>query len=390
MQFFIRSSTPALNLKLVEHLSFIGSNSLNLCRNWFHVKDLATSASKLVTIDNLKSNPKKLKLIDIAYMVKIDMSDMSRVISELLRSVRHTNVLSLDAVDVNFYNDRVLFMQSLSNEGSLRDFLHGTYALDNMTVKLNKIKSNNPNALSIKTIQSYAKQIALGLAYLNRKLLYPIDTLHSGNVIMFNKHRHCQLAGYENEVFAAKTKQEKLNDDLKLRAVKSYLIRDNQMNIRKAKNEQEMKYMIQTLRFGLILIEMCTGLNLFLDSKLILPKQNVILREIQERYRSNRAEAVFFSGFITFIFFNRSFLDANEDKFKKKFFLPTIAEILEHEFLKHLQIENYAHENDSPLSPAEAEFLQYVIGNREIRVKKMKKKPGRLSSIAYNTRLSII
>jgi hypothetical protein len=396
LQFFIRSSL-ATSLRLQEHLSFIGANNLNLYRNWFLVKDNISNASKLVVIDYIKSSPKKLKLVDIAYSMKHDLAEMGQLIGSIFKTMKHAHVLSFDHVEVDFYNDRVLYVEGLSAEGSLRDFLYGTNPLENMTVKLKRIKTVVASPLPISTIQSFAKQILLGLVYLNRKLLFPVDTLHSGNVILMNKRKRCLITGYDNEIFAYKTKQDRLNDDFRLKLVKTYLIRSTSSgDAHKLKTEQEIKYAIQVLRFGLILIEMCTGVVIFLD-KLILPKQSVVQTEIQNRYgRNNRGEANMFIGFLNLLFFNKNFANSSEEKYRKKCVIPRLEELLDHDFVKYYKLDaatamvSSQGEIDAELDPSQIEFLSYIAGSREIKVKKAKKKPSRLSSFAFSKRLSVI
>jgi hypothetical protein len=390
MQFFIRSSL-ATSLRLLEHLAYIGANNLNLYRNWFLVKDNLTNTNKLVVIDYIKSSPKKLKLIDVAYSMKHDLTEMSQLIGSVFKTVKHAHVLTFDHVEVDFYNDRVLYVQSLSSDGSLRDLIYGTSPLDDMTLKLKRMKTLVAEPLPILTIQSYTKQILLGLVYLNRKLLYPIDNLHSGNVILMNKRKKCLLTGYENEIFAYKTRQDRLNDDFRLKLIKSFVIKSTNGDIHKPKSEQEIKYALQVLRFGLIIIEMCTGVVIFVN-KLILPKQSVIQAEIQGRFgRSHRGEANMLIGFLNMIFFNRSFPGSNDEKFKKKYLIPRLDELLEHDFAKYYRIDvNASNEIDPELDPSQLEFLSYVSGAREIKAKKAKRKPGRLNKFSFSKRLSVI
>jgi hypothetical protein len=400
MQFFLRSSSYATNFRLVEHLSFIGANTMNPYRNWFVIRDTTTAnVNKLVVVDYTKSSGKKQRLVDIAYTMKHDLGEMAQLIATLLKSVRHVNVLAFDHVDVDFYNDRVLLVMGLSADGSLRDHMHATNALDNMAAKLKKIRgTSNATPLLLKTVQSYAKQILAGLVYLNKKLVYPVDTLHSGNIILSEKRRRCLITGYENEIFAYKTKQDRLNDDLRLKLVKTYLVKSNSGSgnneAQKPRTEQDIKQAIQVLRFGLIIVEMCTGMVIFLE-KLAVPKQVALQAELLNRYgRSGRAEANALISFINCVFFNRGFANADDEKMRKKFVVPRLSELLEHEFLKNVRVDDQgsgSNEFDTDLDASQLEFLNYMAGNREIKAKKTKKKPSRLSQFSFGRhRLSVI
>lgn len=395
MQLFIRtcntSSANGCFYKLADHVGFIGANNLNLYRNWFVIKnERKRNEEKMVTIDYIKSSPRKLTLIDIAHSMKLDLIELSNVLSSLFRKMsRHPYLLSFEHLDVNFYNDRILYCQEYSSQGSLRDVMFGVHPLENVTAKLSRMKPGNFYQLSYRQIQSHAKQILSGLIYINRTLLYPVSNLHSGNIILFDKGRTCRLTGYENQVFAYNTKQDKLNDDFRYKASKAYVIRSGDGGVAKARTDTDIKKLMQVLRFGMLIIEMCIGKVIFLD-KLILPKQEKIKTDILNRFR-NQNDARAMLQFVEFIFFNRRFDGCEEDKYRNKYVAPELSELIQHEFLRAVKINETSDQVNEELDDNEAEFLQYVIGNREVKLKKIKKKPNRLSMFtASRKRLSVI
>lgn len=208
-------------------------------RNWFLVKQTVqidnSSVNKykiiILNIFSSKSNPKKIKLSDIADSMNLTYREMQFLLNDFFKNIKHPNVLGFDTVDVNFEKERVLFLQDYSRDGSLRDHLRGTNPYDIWEIKYER---ETKVSLPIKTIKEYGKQILAGLIYLKQNYQLPFEDLHSGNIILAYKKKLCLLTGYENSLFFYKTRIESKNEKLVQRISKTYLIREKtriQMNL---------------------------------------------------------------------------------------------------------------------------------------------------------------
>jgi hypothetical protein len=177
------------------------------------------------------------------------------------------------------------------------------------------------------------KQILDAMIYLKNKDWPPLYNLHSGNAIFGDKKQSCLLTGYEEAIFVSKTRADDWFE-LNMRNIyKRYLIYDesSEFLLRRAKTDYELKRIAETMRYGYLIVEMCTGQELLS----LLPEQNSF-NLIKERHPA-RAYAELYK-FIDFIFFNqrriKDQLGNNEidEKLKKKFVIPELEEIISNEF----------------------------------------------------------
>ncbi|CAF0797133.1 unnamed protein product [Brachionus calyciflorus] len=374
LRFFMRSNPEKIYLT-IEHLNKIGSQ-LETEKNWFLVKQLIRTESneinkfRLISINFIdsKSNSKIKKLIEIADSMSISLNQMEVLIDKFFKSLKHPHILSYDTVNVNFEKNRLLYIQDYSRDGSLRDFLSNTNPNDSWEIKSAK---NDKKFLDLKTIKEYGKQILTCLIYLKQNFLIPFDNLHSGNVILAYKKKICLLTGYENSFFLNLTRSDKMNKKYVDKLRKLYLIQEknndnNEILIKKAKGELEQKRLIETLRFGFLLCEMCLGSEI--DD--LIPNEN-LLSQIKMSYNQrdmNEIEKIF-----NFIFFNRNGLDADDEKHKKKFLIPSLEQIEAHNFFSTVKLKDYSG-SDTLIDPQEIEFFQYLTGKLEIKQRKLRKK----------------
>ena len=382
-QFFVRSN-PDRVFKSFEHLPMIGTQ---LDRNWFLVRESTSENNteiirfRMVIINYIVSNmsnikhktKKKDKILDIGESMSMNQSEMELFLNDLLSSLRHPFLLSFNKVDVNFDKNRILFIQEYSRDGSLKDLLNNTNPTDEITMKNCQISQQTIKSLPIRRIKEYGKQVLSAMIYLKKKLFFSFDNLHSGNVILAYKKNICLLTGFENEFFLSKTKTDNLSERMLKRIAKTYLIRTvkssnkDELVIRKAENEFELKDIISVLRFGQLILTMCFGfesLDELIPSEKILDKYFNLMND-----RSSMNEI---KNFIFFIFFNRN-VHENSEKLKKKFLIPTLDQIYGHEFFRDVKLnENYLDESSDV---RHIQFLQYFIGKLELKkVKKIKRK----------------
>lgn len=323
LQFYFRSN-PDKTFKLLEQLHCIGSQPATE-RSWFLCKqkiDDDPNASgeynkyKLIFVNTFeaKSNPRKARLVEIAESMAITQGDMEQLLGELLTSLKHQHVLTFDTVEVNFDKERILFVQDYSRDGSLRDFIRKSKPDERWEIKNRQLMVGEKySPLPIKSVREYTKQIIAGLIYLNRRLVFALDNLHSGNVILAYKKRVCLLTGYESLILLGKTRVDKLNERQWPKIVKSYLLRvresEDLVVLRKAKNDMELKQIIQVLRLGVLVIEMCTGI----ESDDLIPGDQQF-NEINATYKPTDAKELI--GFLNFLYFNRQMIDEENPKLK--------------------------------------------------------------------------
>jgi hypothetical protein len=382
-QFFVRSN-PDRIFKSFEHLPMIGTQ---IDRNWFLVRESTTENNseiirfRLIIVNYVVSNmnnikqttKKKDKILDIAEAMLMNENEMGFFLNDLLTSLRHPFLLSFNKIDVNFDKNRILFIQEYSRDGSLRDLMNNTNPTDEITMKNCQLSQQTIKSLPIRRIKEYGKQVLSAMIYLKKKLFFSFDNLHSGNVILAYKKNICLLTGFENEFFFSKTRTDNLNERMLKKISKTYLMRTykssnkDELVIRKAENEYELKDIISVLRFGQLILTMCFGfesLDELIPSEKILDKYFNLMND-----RSNMNQI---KNLIFFIFFNRN-VDENNEKLKKKFLIPTLDQIYAHEFFKDVKLnESYLDEN---MDARYIQFLQYFIGKLELKkTKKGKRK----------------
>lgn len=315
LQFYFRSN-PDKTYKLIEQMTNIGSQN-ETDRSWFLVKETVNDVNKykIIFINGFESatNAKKNRLVEIADSMSISIRELEVLIGGFLTSIKHNHVLSFDTVEVNFDKDRILFVQNYSKDGSLRDLIRRTKPEESWDVKSRALESKS--SISIKTVREYTKQIIAGLIYLNKRLVFPMDNFHSGNIILAINKRVCLLTGFESIILLNKSRIDRVNEKSWVRVVKSYLLRaksgenDDEIVTRKAKNDLELKEIIQVLRVGLLVIEMCLGV----ECEELLPGEQYF-NEIVNSYKATEANEIV--KFLRFLFYNKQIIDDKNGKTK--------------------------------------------------------------------------
>ncbi|RNA07276.1 slowpoke-binding -like [Brachionus plicatilis] len=311
------------------------------------------------------------KLADIADSMSMSLREMEIFLEKFFKSIKHPNFLPFETLDLNFEKNRILFIQDYSRDGSLRDHLHKNNPNDIWEIKSSQ---KSTNSIALKNIKEYSNQILNVLIYLKQNFLMPFDNLHSGNVILAYKKKICLLTGYENSFFFAKTRSDKINEESFDKLRKKYLIQvtdSDGTSMRKAKSDIEIKRLIETIRFGLLIVEMCIG-N---EQPDLLPSEDLI-SSLKTFYNDRDFDQI--KNCLYFLFFNRTGL-GHDEKFKNKFLLPTLEQIAEHEFFSISKFKT-PNLSGSALEPEQIEFLNYMTGKLEIKIKKLRRK----SSLAMN------
>ena len=357
--------------RTIEHLPLLGSQ---LERNWFQVKQTLIEENneinkyKLILIDKFetKLGQKKKFLQSIGESMSLNYEQLSQLLKELFASIRHPHILAFDTVEANFDQDRILSIQDFSKDGSLKDLIYDSSPTDDSKKKY--VRNAKKKFLPIKSIKEYGKQILSALIYLRNQMFFPLDNLHSGNIILAYKKRICLVTGFENSFFLEKSRMDIPTKTLQ-KLVRTYLIKTSteKKKYRKVKNEYELKRIVELIRFGNLILEMCCGF----ESQEIIPQQT-IFQSMNNSYDSVEIKELI--GLINFIFFNTELRKNDGDKyFKEKFWIPDLEDVFNHEFFKIVKLKD-PNINPSSIGVKQIEFLQYFTGKIEIKAKKSKKK----------------
>jgi serine/threonine protein kinase len=176
LQFFMRSNS--MQPKAVKQLApAIGTRPT---RNWFLITEQSAKLKIIYTesIDKESmSLGKKKFLTDVSASMELSLGQMQQLVSEILVSIEHKNILKFTQVDYNFEKSTLLCLLDFSNEGSLRDFICNTKCTDDY---LTKSRTQIAEPLSNYLIKQYGKQVLDALIYLKNIKLFPIDNLHAG------------------------------------------------------------------------------------------------------------------------------------------------------------------------------------------------------------------
>lgn len=200
----------------------------------------------------------------------------------------------------------------------MKDFLCDTKPSQSWDVKSQRQISKT---LPISAIKEFGKQILSSLIYLKNSLGFHMDNLHSGNIILANKRKLCFLTGFENEFFVNKnrSKGSSMNEEFLQKISKMYLIKivtddpnSDSLVVKKPKNDMEIKKLIEILRFGKIILDMCLGSSLELEDFIANPN---ISNQIQNSFNNKDAKSIF--DIINYIFFNSDLIDKENPKLAK-------------------------------------------------------------------------
>jgi hypothetical protein len=367
LQFFMRSN-PNRIFKSVEHLPQIGAQ---VDRNWFLIKETTRekmvdkSKHKMLLIDKFdpKPNRKTPSLLQIAESMSLSRRQMETLIRDFFKTIQHPNVLSSE-VHLSFDKKRVLILQDFSRDGSLKDIMHGSNPKDEWNFKIHKTAKT---LFYIMTLKNFGRQILSGLIYLKSKNIPPVHNLHSGNIILAFNKQFCLITGYENCLFTDKSYKNELNEKTMKKILKIYLVKSNENGkiiTRKAKNEIEMKKILEILRFGYLIVEMCTGV--LIDD--LVPSSDVL--KLVENYQKSNNNSGELLALIHFIFFNKS-----EDavKSKKKYIIPELEEVFMHNFFNDVLFSEESLFANHQIDPVHLEVMKYLNGSLKIKEKKQKK-----------------
>ena len=130
-----------------------------------------------------------------------------------------------------------------------------------------KMRKQIATPLCNQLIKYYAKQIASALIYLQANAIAPAYTLHAGNVILAKNKTICHLTGFESMFFV--NDHGLLNNERFERIKRCYYIESesDDMKLKKASTDFEMKRILEVFRFGQLIIEMFTGI---IDTKKVI------------------------------------------------------------------------------------------------------------------------
>ena len=134
---------------------------------------------------------------------------------------------------------------------------------------------------------------------------------------------------------------------------------------RKVRNEIELKKILEILRFGSIIVEMCTGIEI--DD--LVPSSDTLNQvEQYQKLNNNSSELL---AFINFIFFN-NYEDVAKSKIK--YVIPELEDLIQHNFFNDIQLsEEGSLFLNNQIDPAHFEVMQYLNGSLKLKNKKQKK-----------------
>lgn len=141
--------------------------------------------------------------------------------------------------------------------------------------------------------------------------------------------------------------------------------------------------MIEILRFGVLIIEMCTGF----EQEELIPRENV-LNTIKTFYIQSESNELM--SILMFIFFNRAFIDEDNQKQKKKFYLPDLEQVYSHKFFESVKYKNIQTSDSVAKNPQHLELLKYLTGRLDTRPKRLRRKSSLSQNISSKKRLSVI
>ncbi|CAH1783662.1 unnamed protein product [Owenia fusiformis] len=216
-QFYLRSSGI---YTMMDHLNEMGSR---VNKTWFLVKHIKTKRDYLLTL--VPRSPQM-----VVPFTKLTLETINGIFS----SIQHPYIYPIHQVDFVEEQDLIGVVQPLNAKGSLKDLIYQARCMDCWGEKYNC----RSKCLPIEQVRLFGRQILEALMYLEDKGLRPFCHLHSGNVMVVNNI--CKLTGFENNFFGFTSRA-------------STLIR---------RRIKDNKNSIDTMCFGHLLFEMCSGYEL--------------------------------------------------------------------------------------------------------------------------------
>jgi serine/threonine protein kinase len=117
-----------------------------------------------------------------------------------LLALKHPNVLPVLAVDSMKEKGMIALVRSLSQKGSLRDYIYKTKPLNSHDKKY--LAGTKKQVIDTKLFSKWGKQILEGMLYLHAQGL-PVTFVHSGNVIL--QGDNCYISDVENTFLGLQT-----------------------------------------------------------------------------------------------------------------------------------------------------------------------------------------
>jgi len=233
---YIRSSTRYI---LLDHLQDIGSR---IDKQWFTIRDKLLKTERLLTIIPLSGSP--------SYGCEVTTSDADatrNALVDLFAALQHPYIYPI--LDVEFvygslasaavFSDDVkpvlVTVFPFNTKGSLKDLIYRSRWQDDWSHKYRQ----RSEGLPLLQVQRLGRQILEALLFLQDRGFPPFGHLHSGNVIIQNGV--ARLTGFENTLLGFSSRAYPL--------IKSVL--------------HGIPSAIDTICFGHVLFEMCTGYELY-------------------------------------------------------------------------------------------------------------------------------
>ncbi|KAG1650461.1 Slowpoke-binding protein [Nymphon striatum] len=197
-------------------------------RHWFLVNDSIIKTDRLMTITRISEKSPLLQLYDD--------EDAQKAVFELFLALQHPFIQPVLDINYKLVKEQmyVVIVFPFNKTGCLKDLIYNTKCQDTFAGK-NNTSSSKP--LEVAQIRTYGRQILEAILFLRDYREFPPigEHLHSGNVII--QDGVARLTGYENIILGLRSKSHPT-----LR--------------KKLKSHPES---IDTISFGYIIFEMCTG-----------------------------------------------------------------------------------------------------------------------------------
>ncbi|XP_046441386.1 probable inactive serine/threonine-protein kinase slob2 isoform X1 [Daphnia pulex] len=235
---YIRSSS---RYHLLDHLKDIGSR---IDKQWFMIRDSSLKTERLLTIVPLSGSP--------AYGCEVTTTDADatrNALIDLFTALQHPYIYPV--LDVDFVYGAVASSNSpfceeakpvlvtvfpFNTKGSLKDLIYRSRWQDDWDQKY----CQRSEGLPLLQVQRLGRQILEALLFLQERGFPPFGHLHSGNVIIQNGV--ARLTGFENTLLGFSSRIHPM--------VKSILPATPAVSI-------------DTICFGHVLFEMCSGYELY-------------------------------------------------------------------------------------------------------------------------------
>jgi PX domain-containing protein kinase-like protein len=117
-----------------------------------------------------------------------------------LLALKHPYVLPILAIDSLKEKDKVAVVRSLSQKGSLLDYIYKTKPVNSCDKKY--IAGTKKQTLDAKLLAKWSKQVLEGMLYLHAQG-FPVTFVHSGNIII--QGENCCISDVENTLLGLQT-----------------------------------------------------------------------------------------------------------------------------------------------------------------------------------------